>query len=89
MGSIRWRKRPVEVEAVQFTGGNLEEVQAFCPSAQGDIPDLDCKGWRRIVLPMPKWDLVCDMGAWVIKGPTGEFSLCTDEIFRRTYQPIA
>lgn len=84
MGSIRWRKRPVEVEAVQFRGDNDAECLAFCPAARHP-PHSELT----IIIPTAEGDRLCAIGGWIIREASGGFGLCTDAIFRRTYQPIA
>lgn len=91
--AARWRKKPVEVEAVQWTGANLDEVQAltgssdFCPvepEDRGEGPDQTAEVYDKLHLT---WVRVYD-GQWIIKGVKGEFYPCADDVFRETYEPV-
>lgn len=88
----RYRKRPVEVEAVRWTGDNADELDAFAgdrfdPAGMltmtfgGDIDaavyDVLHSTWVRV-----------SRGQWVIRGVQGEFYPCADDVFRATYESI-
>jgi mRNA degradation ribonuclease J1/J2 len=71
------RKLPVEVEAVQYTGKNQDEVKAFV-GANGSI-----KSKEAIVL---KGGATVHIGDFIIKGMKGEFYPCRRDIFRKIYK---
>ena len=89
-GVVRVRKRPVEVEAIQWTGGNLGDVQAFTGSGDfeaipgGDRLDREMTAhvWDKL---HSTWVRLRD-GDWIIKGVKGEFCPCADDVFRETYE---
>jgi hypothetical protein len=75
----RFRKKPVVVEAVLWTGHNLSEVLAFCPGSalvgsEIYVPTIDNYGYA-------------DVGDYIIKGVQGEFYPCKPDIFHATYEP--
>ena len=92
-----FRKKPVVIEAVLWTGTNLLEVITFTdgkPDLQGTIAQH-------------KWDDYCDLvareglkiytlegkmlaepGDWIIKGVKGEFYPCKPDIFALTYDEV-
>jgi hypothetical protein len=81
---VRFRKRPVVVEAVQFTGSNASECFAFCPVA--------CEAFVRgsgLVIPTLEGDMAVRPGDWIIRGVKGEFYPCKPDIFAVTYEPIS
>ena len=56
---MKYRKKPVVIEAIQWNGTNLEEIKAFVgESLTYDI--LDCGGF---------WSICC--GSFCRTGPTG------------------
>ena len=91
-GVTRYRKKPVEVEAVRWTGGNLAEVQAFCdpgyfdavpPEDRDPDPDMTAQVYDKL---HGTWVHVHD-GQWVIRGIQGELYPCAADVFAATYEP--
>lgn len=92
----RWRKKPVTVEAVRWTGVNLEEIYEFTGRDSFDKLDeqdrANCDDPEATATVFDKlhstWILVYD-GQWIIKGIKGEFCPCAEDVFRETYEPAA
>jgi hypothetical protein len=77
----QFRKKPVVVEAVLWTGENEEEMLAFLGDAyfnHGGTLKIHTREGLMEGLP----------GAWIIKGVKGEFYPCAPEIFVATYEPV-
>jgi hypothetical protein len=81
----RYRKKPVVIEAFQFTGGtNLNPVvpdwfvSAVLDGRVKAHPDC-------IEIQTLEGPLRVVPGAWIIRGVKGELYPCDDEIFRMTY----
>ena len=66
----KYRKKPVVIEAVQWTGKNITEV-------------LDFMDWRNAAL---EGNHHASPGDFIIKGVNGEFYPCPEDIFRMTYE---
>ena len=75
-----YRKKPVVIEAVQWTGTNLSEIQAFYR------PDGILVG-DKIIIETLEGPLTADKGDWIIKGIKGEFYPCKPDVFALTYEP--
>lgn len=91
-----YRKKPVVIEAVRYTGDNLAEVLAFT----GKHPLFD--EWfssfdeyaahvasdRQVfkILTL-EGTMEASPGDWIIKGVKGEFYPCKPDIFEATYEP--
>lgn len=74
-----WRKKPVVIEAIQWTGDNLNYIRAFTMrhgSGQDWPPEI-------FTLEGP---LNAIVGDWIIKGSRGEFYPCKSDIFFQTYE---
>ena len=76
----KFRKKPVEIEAVQWTGTNAPEVLDFIGttgrmSADGSLFIDTLEGTMRAY-----------SGDWIIRGVKGEFYPCKPEIFTATYE---
>ncbi|HEM5596848.1 TPA: hypothetical protein U1680_002039 [Streptococcus suis] len=81
---MRYRKKPVEVEAVQWNGRNFEEVYNLCDRSQlyydeatNTLYILNLEGAMR-----------ADEGCYIIKGIQGEIYPCKEDIFNDTYEAI-
>ena len=78
----KFRKKPVVIEAVQWTGKNLAEITMFCDTVK--LHDRgDC-----LTIPTLEGDHRADLGDWIIRGVAGEFYPCKPDIFAATYEPV-
>jgi hypothetical protein len=76
----KFRKKPVVVEAIQWTGDNLAAIYAFVGSSatytsEGDMMIHTLEGDHHAI-----------PSDWIIKGVRGEFYPCKADIFERTYE---
>jgi hypothetical protein len=91
---MKYRKKPVTIEAVQWTGLNLEEIKSFVEEPlQYNIVDAAWevgKGVPHInmVIKTLEGDHICTPGDFIIKGVKGEFYPCKPDIFAETYEPV-
>lgn len=89
----RFRKRPVVVEAVRWTGDNADEVFELAGRENFDVLSeadrLNCDDPEATASVFDKlhstWVLVFD-GQWTIKGVKGEFYPIADDVLRETYE---
>lgn len=72
-----YRKKPVEVQAVQWNGNNVGEVLEFCGKAR--IKD------DSIFIDTLEGTMEAKTGDYIIKGVKGEFYPCKPDIFEDTY----
>ena len=93
--AAKFRKKPVVIEAVQFTGGreNREAVLDFMGTApEGLIPNgvmrVDGVGWS-VVIHTLEGVMFGNAGDWIIRGVKGELYPCKPDIFVATYEPVA
>ena len=78
---MKYRKKPVVIDAIQFTGLNFNEIEAFV----GDDYGKDVKGAG--VIATLEGPLHFSPKDWIIKGVKGEFYPCKPDIFLATYDP--
>ena len=95
-----YRKKPVVIEAVQWTGSNPCEIQEFAGSAATIIkydPAIDNTGHfvgfverDRLALSIQtlEGEMKAAIGDYIIKGVNGEFYPCKEEIFEKTYDLV-
>lgn len=78
----KFRKKPVVIEAVQFTGDNNEEIREFV--GQSGFVDR-ASLWKIATL---EGAMTASFGDWIIKGVNGEFYPCKPDIFEKTYEAV-
>jgi hypothetical protein len=79
---MRYRKKPVVIEAVQYLPENVDELVAFLPA--GTVFD-GREG--PVLIETLEGTMSGQVGDWIIKGVQGEFYPCKPEIFEATYEP--
>lgn len=85
----KFRKKPVIIEAVQWTGDNVQEMINHCaPLGQGEPWQIEpIQAGRRIVVVTLEGDMHGDIGDYIIRGVKGELYPCKPDIFAATYEP--
>lgn len=78
-----YSKKPVPVEARQFTGDNFLELQDWSNDLVA-LSDYDENVICVHTLEGPVWG---EKGDYIIKGVRGEFYPCQKDIFEETYEP--
>ena len=79
-----YRKRPVVIEAIQYTGKNYKEIRDFIGDSYGEWDDRT----NAITIKTLENDMRADVGSYIIKGVAGEFYPCKEEIFVKTYESV-
>lgn len=82
---MRFRKKPVVIEAMQFNDGNKNQV--FNWVTCNTYPDWDASGNPVLKIQTLEGDMIAQLGDWIIKGVKGEFYPCKADIFAATYEP--
>lgn len=92
-----FRKKPVVISAVQWTGSNLFEVTSFIdgvPDIKGNFAGMQwerycdlvkAEGLRIFTL---EGVMSASIGDWIIKGVRGECYPCKPDIFLATYDAV-
>ena len=90
---MRYRKKPVEVEAIQWVD-NTEEIIRFC---EGNCTyDTYDTAWEvgiapvqeKLVIHTLEGDMTASRYDYIINGIHGEFYPCKPDIFEKTYELI-
>lgn len=86
---MKYRKRPVVVEAVQFHGG-IREIPALVgmafPRTVTFRPERGDYG--SAIISTLEGEMEARPGDWIIKGVQGECYPCKPDIFAATYEPV-
>ena len=89
MSALRFRKRPVEVEAIQWTGDNLQEIVEWADPLEDDTSALIGLSSGRLVILTLEGEMYAPAGWWVIRGVQGEYYPCKPDIFEATYERVS
>jgi len=73
-------KKPVIIEACQWTGDNVREIKDFVKPIAEYLEDEQV-----ILIHILEKDMRANIGDYIIKGVKGEFYPCKPDIFKETY----
>ena len=79
----KFRKKPVVVDAVQFDGGNYQEIMDFVDNRSLTFTELQTPKIMTL-----EGEMIVNNDDWIIRGVRGEFYPCKPDIFEDTYEPI-
>lgn len=84
----KFRKKSVEIEAIQFTSSGLtEEIKEFAPGKiDGPVRSPDENLY--LAVHTPKGLAKAYIGDWIIKDGDSLLSCCHPDIFAATYDPV-
>ena len=77
-----YRKKPVVIEAMEWTGENLKEIEEFT-GGKAYIGHLD-----RLHIGTLEGEMQARYGDFIIKGIQNEFYPCKPDIFWQTYDEL-
>ena len=94
---MKFRKKPIEIEAVLWNGTDIDRVLAFVAEDDrwkegvddgmvggpgiGHVPALGT-----LDIPTLEGTLIAQPGDWIIRGVKGEIYPCKPDIFEATYE---
>lgn len=87
----RFRKKPVEIEAMELRRNNAVECAAWCggreiydakPSDPNDV-------YVGVDIPTLEGVMRASVGDYIIRGVKGEFYPCKPDIFEATYDVVS
>lgn len=79
---MKYRKKPLVIDAVQWTGRNMPQMEEFL----GFSPLYDRGGG--FTIDTLEGSMRASTRDWVIKGVQGEFYPCKPDIFETTYEAV-
>lgn len=92
----KYKKKPIVVEAIRWTGSNLEEIRNFVGSdlIEDYIKYYDIE--RTLIKPMLvgieinalEETMMVDYGDYIIKDVNNELYPCKPDIFLKTYEEV-
>ena len=91
---MKFRKKPVVIEAVQWTGSNVDEVIAhlLCTASFRRKDFTSVNGGVLpggiLLIDTLEGTMEANPQDWIIKGVKGEFYPCKPDIFAATYEEV-
>jgi hypothetical protein len=101
-GPQRFRKKPVEIEAMLLDEGTLDKLDGL---TSNDMAHAAIAGWMLghgfndfrvdgdhspfgLVIGTLEGEMRANPGDWIIRGVQGEFYPCKPDIFDQTYEAV-
>ncbi len=85
---MKYRKRPVVIEAIQWNGYWTEEAQSFAGEWLKPTEPREGIGVVAYYIKTLEGDMWLSKGDFIIKGVAGEFYPCKPDIFEKTYEVV-
>ena len=96
---MKYRKKPVVIEAVKWNGKNLKECNEFIDGKEIILKTtVDIWKWDKycnivedqsgIIIKTLEGNHLAKIGDYIIKGIKGEFYPCKPDIFELTYEEV-
>ena len=86
---MKYRKKPVVIEAIQFTRNNFKEIKQFTKNkAYCFVTEKRPDGKCTCIIPTLEGDHIAIEGDYIIKGVKGEFYPCKPDIFEQSYEMV-
>lgn len=90
---MKFRKKPVVIEAIQYTKYNRQEIEAFIGKELEENLESETAYVAGIAPPIFSLNIEtlegvmkANEGDWIIRGVNGEFYPCKPDIFEKTYE---
>lgn len=91
----KYRKKPIVIEAVQWNGGNIDEIVEFVDfsTLPNDDEHVDpgigyTPAMGTIEIPTLEGIMTANARDWIIRGVKGEVYPCKPDIFDATYEAV-
>lgn len=81
---MKFRKKPVVIEAVQWDGHNLAAVAALGGATEYGQSFTD----DNLTISTLEGEMIANKGDWIIRGVANELYPCKPDIFAATYEPV-
>ena len=78
----KFRKKPVEIEAVKCIVDNADECVKFIGEDTARLYG------EKILIVTLEGEMAATLGDWIIKGVKGEYYPCKPDIFEATYEAL-
>lgn len=85
-----YRKKPVIIEAWEFTRKALDDIDSWVRKYRDDIKLVSQYGAEVLYIEIETLEgtMRAELGDYIIKGVQGEFYPCKPDIFEATYEKV-
>ncbi len=80
----KYRKKPIVIEAVQFTGNNIRYITNELDMSENDYGYEDFT----LIIHTLEGTHIANIGDWIVKGVANEFYPVKPDIFAKTYEKV-
>jgi hypothetical protein len=90
MAERRFRKRPIEVSAIQWTGENEREIRDWTGRKFASIPvddRVDPEVTAEVYDELHSTWVGVKTGQWIVRGVKGEYYPIAEDVLAETYEP--
>ena len=87
MTAKKYTKKPVQIEALLYTGGTESALEVMKWMSDGH-QDVEVRDEDKIIIETLEGDITASPGDYIIKGVHGEFYPCKPDIFSLTYDEV-
>lgn len=86
---MKYRKKPVEIEAIKFTRDNFDEVVSFTKGAAHTLQiERTPYGKAYCIIDTLEGPMRSTEGDFIIRGVNGEYYACKPDVFDKTYELV-
>jgi hypothetical protein len=82
---MRFVKKPVEIDAIEFTGYNTSDIEEFMDRR---LAVTGVNGRVYLNIHTLEGDFLASPGDWIIRGIRGEYYPCKPDIFAKSYERV-
>lgn len=83
---MKYRKKPVVIEAVRWRGDNKDEIKKLMTNK--DARHYFYSPQNKLCIHTLEGLMKAEVGDWIIKGVKGEIYPCKPDIFEQTYEAV-
>lgn len=83
----KYRTKPCEIEALEWTGSNFEEMTKFT-NHKASMMLMYSSRCYELVIETLEGVIMASIGDFIIKGLRGEFYPCKPDVFHKKYEEI-
>lgn len=90
-GDVKFKKKPVEIDAFQWTGdiNQTEDPEWIVAAIREDRVVVHSLGSEhmQLIIETLEGTMAAKPGDWIIRGVKGEIYPCKPDVFEQTYEP--
>ena len=83
----KYRKKPVVIDAIQWTGDNIQEIWDEFGAGAIYGPTETNPDW--LIIDTLEGQMLALLNDWIIRGVKNELYPCKEDIFPLTYESVA